>query len=212
MKYLAALILPALLGVAAFLVHYNSQPKATNVYCEVSSSVDSQFASDSETLKQQIVPGAPRFKAIRGAVLWSDRGVLLGRPVTRQLRESDLVLYSDLLNENRLQPMEGFVAINVSLQGISYEPRFLRVGSEIGFVVEEFDDDTGQSIFRLLKKFKVLAVDNIVTDSLGSDFESANTICIEASEELDEMQELLRHLRDETIVALAFEVQSPETE
>ena len=128
-------------------------------------------------------------------------------PTTRSLKKGDLVFYSDVETNKSVTAKAGSVAINVSLAGVAFEADFLRVGDTIGFVIEEFDNDVGEIDFRLLKPFKVLAVENVVTDAMGIGEKTAPaTICIESDEDLSNLKQLLKAISNESIVALAFGV------
>jgi hypothetical protein len=207
MKLIAQLIIPIVLGVVAATIHFMSYPRATHRYCQCKSDITAQFADTPEKLEQQIQPSEPYLEDISGAIEWKKRKMLLGMPVSRPLKAQGIVFETDLSVSNGIKAGEGRVAVNVSLQDVALEPEFLRVGETIGFVVEELEESTGKTSFRLLKPFKILAVGNVVTESLNTGGEDPPaTICIEGASDLADLQELLRSIRDQTIVAIAFDV------
>jgi hypothetical protein len=207
MKLVGQLIVPIVLGLAAAAIHYSSFPTAKFTYCQSASDIDVQFADNPEALSNQIQESEPYLKEIEGAIPWDKRGVLLGMPVSRALKAQSIIFETDIGTDRGITAGKDRVAVNVALADIPFEPEFLRVGETIGFVVEQADEATGKTSFRLLKPFKVLAVANVVTESLSIGSEDRpTTICIESDANLADLQEFLHAMRDETIVAIAFHV------
>lgn len=71
------------------------------------------------------------------AVPWDDRAVLYGRPTPRDLKKGDLVLWRDATpTPKELPAREGEVLMSVSLGRMTVVPDFIRVGQEVGFLIE----------------------------------------------------------------------------
>jgi len=71
------------------------------------------------------------------AVPFEERAVLLGRPAARDLREGEMVLWSDAVSSppTELFTEDGEEALPVSLDDVSIVPKLLKVGQEVGFLI-----------------------------------------------------------------------------
>lgn len=75
---------------------------------------------------------------VRAAIPWSERAVLFGREVPRDLIAGDLVLSRDATPPAlELKPNAGEASLPVSLEGVASVPRLLLVGEEIGFIIDK---------------------------------------------------------------------------
>lgn len=85
-------------------------------------------------------------KEIPGAILWKDLGVLHKGIVPHSLEAGDVLLLRDIAESvQRLELGPTEVAINISLEGVRFEPRLLKVGDQVGFAVRSGSLSQGTS-------------------------------------------------------------------
>lgn len=70
---------------------------------------------------------------------------LMGRKVNRDVQSSEVITLADLLPEagDELALAPGEVGIQIPLQGLEFSSAQLRIGSDIGFVVQQYDSGEG---------------------------------------------------------------------
>lgn len=115
-------------------------------------------------------------------VSYGSRGVdLLYRPLNRNIQQGELISLADLLPESGNAPplAEGEIGIQVPLPGVEFSASQLKIGSNIGFVVERSKETAGKDSIvgpLLLQPFRLVGVGDVVTpvrDTGGKD-ESKN--------------------------------------
>lgn len=118
----------------------------------------------------------PASKAFPG-ILVADADLVIGKLANRPLRNEDVLLVQDLGPESSQVSLgSGERALFVSLDGVAFESSLLRVGTEIGFVVEVSEEDkfdagdeafSGDSL-REIGPFRLLSIgDQVAYEATG---------------------------------------------
>jgi hypothetical protein len=213
MRHIITLAVPAAIGVAAAFLQFNSTTGVTEYeYCQVTSSPDNltlattklELEGDDETNGR--IERVVFTEEIPKAVPWSDRGYLVGTPLTRVPQAGDLLFFHDLAEQKSRLAAPGKISVSVPIDNRDYEASFLRVGKKIGFVIDSFNGETDSQRFEVIGPFKLLSVGKVVTESLGIDDDTRPSVCIEAAKDLSDLQILLQAIQDEAILSVAFDI------
>jgi len=196
MKNMLKLALPVGLAVVAGGLNYLALQQKTFDYVSIKEAIPSgeRFPPDNDKFDKFTVN-----KVIPGAILWDDRGVLHNGVVPHSLEAGDVLLLRDIAASTlRLELGPKEVAINISLDGVRFEPRLLRVGARVGFAVRSGSLQPGSSeekgvassigvSYEVLGPFRIVSLADQVRDSsrYGEDSSSraapASTISVARS-------------------------------
>ncbi|MFO1019425.1 MAG: hypothetical protein U0903_01805 [Planctomycetales bacterium] len=136
MKLFLNLLIPLALAFVAGVLNYAalSRKTALQSYVGVSSAMKVGDPYKLPLLQEVKVPAA-----VPGAIPWKEKEVLLTLRAPRKFEPGDWVMRSDILPADNagLQLEKDEVALNVSLEGIVIEPKLLRIGQPLGFVVRK---------------------------------------------------------------------------
>ena len=129
-------------------------------------------------------------------VIYDARGLdVLYRPLNRNIQSGEIVSLADLLPEaGNAPPLDGGeVGIQIPLQGLEFSASQLKVGSNIGFVVERMKEDANDLLKlsepTLLQPFRLVGIGDVVTAvrDTGGKEEAKNskilTIAVKVQEE-----------------------------
>ncbi len=132
------LLIPIALGVLAAGLNYAALSNQTTSasFIVLKENIKAGQLLEPDLLERIELPGNLESLS-RTAVPYSMRQVLEGRPVSRDLEKGDLVLWRDTTpGPGELTAGKDEEALPISLDGLQVDPRLLRVGDEIGFLVD----------------------------------------------------------------------------
>jgi len=139
MKLLLNILLPLGLAFIAGVMNFAvlSRTTAMQSYIEVTSNL-----KPGETFKIPLLKQVKVAAKIPGAIPWEERNVLATLRAPRPFEAGDWVMQSDIVPQDAvgIQLEKGEVALNVSLEGIVIEPKLLKIGQPIGFVIRQSDE------------------------------------------------------------------------
>jgi len=168
------LLVPLLLAVAAGVLNYAALSRR-------------EGATGSETFLQaaeDVAAGAPigegavrplpisgtdeELAALRAAAVpEAERATVVGNPAPRPLKKGDLILWRDTVPPPRdLEAGPGEKVLPVSLEGVTVEPGLLKVGREIGFLVDPgatAEDPRSRPAPEYVGPFRLLSVGAVVS-------------------------------------------------
>ena len=204
MKTLGKLLIPLGLGVLAFVFNWMAvQPQLGRNFVSVRDDVP----LDKPLTASQLVP----FKVVgddfahlkKTFVPWEERTAVVGLPVRREMKGGDLVFWQDVR-----YPSADFlheadeIPLHISLEGVDYEPSLLKVGNQIGLVIqaeaERKDPSAVESAnvpdelkakFDVIGPFRVLSVGERTLESPGDnndDTKKGNTHIVTLAVKTDE--------------------------
>ena len=132
------LLIPIVLGVVAAGLNYaalNNQTISAS-FLVLKENVKAGQLLEPDLLERIELPGNLESLS-RTAVPYNMRQVLDGRPVSRDLEKGDLILWRDTTpGPGELTAGKDEEALPISLDGLQIDPRLLRVGDEIGFLID----------------------------------------------------------------------------
>lgn len=136
MKFLLNILLPLGLAFVAGVINYAvlSRTTATQSYIELTGAL-----KPGESFKMPLLKQAKVAAKVPGAVPWEERHVLATLKAPRAMENGDWIMLSDVvpLAAAGIQLQQDEVALNVSLDGIVIEPKLMRIGQPIGFVIRK---------------------------------------------------------------------------
>jgi len=119
------------------------------------------------------------------AIPYARRGILYGLAVPRDLKQGDLLLWRDVRSSGNLDLKAGETALNLSLDGIPFEPGLIRIGSHLGFAIGSRPDEEGNRIFpdnfELLGPFRIVSVGERTNDGESDLSTDSRVISVAAS-------------------------------
>lgn len=134
MKTLSAFILPILLGIAAGVLNFIALRGEVNEYVIAKNEIQVGDAFKESQFEKVTVRGK-----IHGAIPWADNAVLNGLFAPRQINKGEYIFRQDILRKSiepiSVKPDE--VVITVSLDGVKFEEKLIRIGQRIGFAIRE---------------------------------------------------------------------------
>ena len=206
---LLKLTIPLVFGVFAAFFHFRSTKVQNSYYLKSATEIPigSELSiGESSNLTSFSVPASTPLGT--EFVKYNDAALVRGMTVNRLIPKDTPILRSDLELRGGVEPAAGHVALNISLQAITFEPKFLVVGENVRFVFEDNDADlNSSSTYRLSENFKLLAIGDQTTISQTIDEQRPSTISVEVSEDLTgdvKTQNLLRIMQEDRVVAIAF--------
>lgn len=214
-RTILAILLPIVFGLLAAVMHYRTlQGQKGEMHSYLVAAERLALGGKLRTVGDGINVAnikLPSTLKLDQQFISTDQAVLYdGLALTRQLEPGTPILRSDLATPEVFRLTAGKVAVNVSLEGVKYEPRFLAVGEPVRFVYEDFEFE--EPVFRLTAPFRVVAIGDGTTLAARATDGRPATICIEVDEELDtdvNAQLLLELIAQNRIVAIAFGARSP---
>lgn len=136
MKFLVNLLLPIGLAFVAGVLNFAvlSKTAAMQSYIEVTGDL-----KPGESFKMPLLRQVKVAAKVPAAIPWEERNVLATLKAPREIQAGDWVMRSDVLprDEVGLLLEKDEVALNVSLEGIVIEPKLLKIGQPIGFVIRK---------------------------------------------------------------------------
>jgi hypothetical protein len=139
MKLLLNVVLPLGLAFVAGVINYAvlSRTTPTQSYIEIAEPLKPGEAFKMPLLRQVKVAAK-----VPGAIPWEERHVLATLKAPRAIESGDWVMLSDVvpLAESGIQLKSAEVALNVSLEGIVIEPKLLKIGQPLGFVIRKAEE------------------------------------------------------------------------
>ncbi len=139
MKLLLNILLPLGLAFIAGVMNFAvlSRTTAMQSYIEVTANL-----KPGETFKIPLLKQVKVAAKVPGAIPWEERNVLATLRAPRPFEAGDWVMQSDIVPQDAvgIQLEKGEVALNVSLEGIVIEPKLLKIGQPIGFVIRQSDE------------------------------------------------------------------------
>jgi len=136
MKLLMNILIPLALAFVAGVLNFSvlSRTTAKHSYIEVTGSL-----KPGETFKIPLLKQVQVAAIVPGAIPWEERNVLATLRAPRAIEAGDWVMRSDIvpMDESGIQLLSKEVALNVSLEGIVLEPKLLKIGQPIGFVIRK---------------------------------------------------------------------------
>lgn len=213
MKLLLNLLLPIGLAFVAGLVNFAvlSRTTAMQSYVEATSALKPGDPFKVSLLKQARVAAK-----VPGAIPWEERHVLATLKAPRAIEAGDWLLLSDVVpQDGSIQLEKNEVALNVSLEGIVIEPKLLKIGQPIGFVIRKPDPSqstgfvskaTDSSEYQIVGPFRLVTLGEFATHDAESDAEDQTrppktiSVAVPNSEDksLDSESQLLSRAIDQT--------------
>jgi hypothetical protein len=141
MKILLNILLPVGLALAAGILNYAVLAKTAVTHSYIKVTQDLKLG---ETFDLAMFEEVEVTAIVSGAVPWEDRNVLATLRTPRPMQTADWIMYSDVVpqEEHGIQLEKDEVALNVSLEGVVIEPKLLKIGQPIGFVIRKSDPQT----------------------------------------------------------------------
>jgi hypothetical protein len=206
------LLLPLLLGLAAGAINYfvvaKDAPKL-KYYVKAKEPIAAGQLLDAKKLDS-----VGYETAIPAAVPWDDAVALNGRRAPRAYQPGDLVLRQDMLYDQPLELSSGEVAVNISLDDVSYEPELLQVGAYVGFVVpgDAGTELSGGQGYSILGPYRLVAIGSMTAPRQNGPQRSTSTISVavrlndvDGTENLEESgARLMQSKVNREIVAIAY--------
>lgn len=172
MKLLINLVLPIGLAFVAGVMNFAvlSRTTAMQSYIEVTNDMKT-----GDTFKMPLLKQAKVAAKVPGAVPWEERNVLATLRAPRAIQAGDWIMLSDIApqDDNGIRLEKNEVALNVSLEGIVIEPKLLKIGQPIGFVIRQGEQENanpnGQSRnkseeYRIVGPFRLVTLGEFAVD------------------------------------------------
>ncbi len=220
---LKGLLVPAAFGVAAALLSFIAMSQKTRPIAYAA--VAKPMKAGVDVFAKESFEEVLLVEDIKAFVPKSEQASLYGLVAPRDFEQGDILLRRDIVPAPILGATKGSVAINVPISGVQFEPRLLRNGSNVGFVIPKDVDLTQEDAvggYRIIGPFRVLSVGRRVSsenDLAAIESERSEsrveTISIEIPEGqiqgnsespdlIGNVADLMRAVQDETVVALSF--------
>ncbi|MES2788617.1 MAG: hypothetical protein V4719_03275 [Planctomycetota bacterium] len=177
MKLLLNILLPLGLAFVAGAMNYAvlSRTTAMQSYIQVNGDLKPGDAFKLPLLKQ--VKVAAR---VPNAIPWEERNVLATLRAPRAMETGDWIMHSDVVphDDAGIQLEKDEVALNVSLQGVVIEPKLLKIGQPIGFVIRKAEDtaetstthskNTKPSEYQIVGPFRLVTLGDVAVHEVES--------------------------------------------
>ncbi len=216
MKSLYAFIIPVLLAIAAGVLNFLALRGEVKSYVVAKAPIKEGEKIRGADLEVKHVRGA-----IHGAIQWEDRDVLNLLPAPRQIDQGEFILRQDISPQMKstIALDAGKVAINISLEGVKFEDKLIRVGQVVGFVIGRADKPTSAAEkkaskdpappdYEIVGPYKVVTLGSKISDDGTAKEENAarpSTLSIAVSETLDDkVKRLLEANSQRRIAAVVF--------
>lgn len=181
MKLLLNILLPLGLAFIAGVMNFAvlSRTTAMQSYIEVTANL-----KPGETFKIPLLKQVKVAAKVPGAIPWEERNVLATLRAPRSFEAGDWVMQSDIVPQDEvgIQLEKGEVALNVSLEGIVIEPKLLKIGQPIGFVIRQTDETsptattnptsrTGDAEYQIVGPFRLVTLGEIAIEEVDPEEE-----------------------------------------
>ena len=175
MKLLLNILLPLGLAFVAGAMNYAvlSRTTAMQSYIQVNGDLKPGDAFKLPLLKQVKVAAK-----VPNAIPWEERNVLATLRAPRAMETGDWIMHSDVVphDDAGIQLEKDEVALNVSLQGVVIEPKLLKIGQPIGFVIRKAEDtaettnskSTKPSEYQIVGPFRLVTLGDIAVHEVES--------------------------------------------
>lgn len=216
MKNVYSFIIPVILAIAAGVLNLLALRGEVKQYVVAKNPVKAGEKIRAADLAQKSVRGD-----IHGAILWNDREVLHQLPAPREIGEGEFILHQDI--SPRMTPSialdPGKVAINISLEGVKFEDKLIRVGQVVGFVIgraekpaaaaeKKTTKDASSPDYEIVGPYKVVTLGSEISDdgsAKADDAQRPSTLSIAVAESLDDkVKRLLEANSQRRIAAVVF--------
>lgn len=180
MKIVLNILLPLGLAFIAGVMNFAvlSRTTATQSYIEVTGNL-----KPGETFKIPLLKQIKVAAKVPGAIPWEERNVLATLRAPRNFEAGDWVMQSDIVPQDEIgiQLEKAEVALNVSLEGIVIEPKLLKIGQPIGFVIRQSDEvmanttssmnNTTPKEYQIVGPFRLVTLGEIAVEEVDPDEE-----------------------------------------
>ena len=180
MKLLLNILLPLGLAFIAGVMNFAvlSRTTAMQSYIEVTANL-----KPGETFKIPLLKQVKVAAKVPGAIPWEERNVLATLRAPRPFEAGDWVMQSDIVPQDSvgIQLEKGEVALNVSLEGIVIEPKLLKIGQPIGFVIRQTDENSPAATnstteriegdkYQIVGPFRLVTLGEIAIEEIDPEF------------------------------------------
>ena len=231
MKIVLNLLLPLGLAFIAGVMNFAvlSRTTAMQSYIEVTANL-----KPGDTYKIPLLKQVKVAAKVPGAIPWEERNVLATLRAPRPFEAGDWVMHSDIVPQDDvgIQLNKDEVALNVSLEGIVIEPKLLKIGQPIGFVIRQSDDPSADSAtstrrndkaeYQIVGPFRVVTLGAIAVEEVDPEEEDQlrppKTISVAVSgsdgNKLDAEAQLLSQAIEQTRITaiVLYPTERPPTE
>jgi hypothetical protein len=181
MKMVLNILLPLGLAFVAGVINYAvlSRTTAMQSYIEVTAPL-----KPGDSFKMPMLKQAKVAAKVPGAIPWEERHVLATLRAPRAIETGDWILLSDVVPQvdSGIGLSKDEVALNVSLEGIVIEPKLLKIGQPIGFVIRKAEASetsgapaptkaTDSSEYQIVGPFRLATLGEFATHDPESDEE-----------------------------------------
>ncbi len=178
MPSLSRLLIPIVLGLAAGAINYWVVSN-TKEYTYLAAKTE---IAGGEVIESKMLGSLRSSIRIPAAIPVGEMAAIEGRAAGRRYLAGDLILRQDLVAERgiALDPAAGEIAVNVSLDGVQFEPKLLRVGTRVGFVVPATSPQ-GRAVggeFHVLGPYRIVAVGSLTAPATSQDKQRGRTITV----------------------------------
>ncbi len=147
MNYWLKLSIPLFLGlVAAFINAWTVTSKtAPRSFVRLTVDMHPGQSLTNDVVERFVIHGMSD-SSDQTLVPWKDKAVLLNRPATAELHAGDPVFWRDFAPVTQLENRPGEQLFPISLAQLAFIPNFIRVGSEIDFIMGTRDEPMSRSL------------------------------------------------------------------
>lgn len=141
MNHWLRLSIPVLLGIAAAIINACTVTSRISPRSFVRVVVDLEPGQQltKDAIEPMVLSGVPE-SASQSLVPWEHKAVLLQRPATNVLHAGDPVFWRDFAPVSALTAKPGHRLFSISLAGMTIVPEFIRVGTEVDFIMAARDE------------------------------------------------------------------------